>query len=201
MGKLDVASGEFWMESPWESKGNNLSAFERNRILLNTRDGSFVDVSHLTKADLDSDSRSVVAGDFNHDGMEDLIVRNTGGGPLFVFENRFPKKHWLRVSLRGVRSNSLGIGAKLKLEAGPHTLWRELYPGNTFLSQMPSQVCFGLGDATRVDRLTIFWPSGEHQVLEALPVDAHVRVTEGEDSPQRIAPGKGPLADASRVSP
>lgn len=186
LGKLDEASGEFWMENPWDPKGNNLSAYERNRILLNTGQGSFVDISHLTRADLDSDSRGVVAGDFNLDGMEDLIVRNCGGGPVVVLENRFPKTRWLRVSLRGVKSNSLGIGAKLKLEAGGRTLWRELYPGCGYLSQNPSHVHFGLGSAAQVDRLTIYWPSGEDQVLTQLPVDVHLEIREGESEPRRV---------------
>lgn len=168
------------MFNPWQDDGNNLSAYERNRVLLNAGRGSFVDVSHLTTADLDSDSRGVAAGDFNGDGMEDLMVRNVGGGPLAVFENRWPKTHWLRVSLRGVASNSLGLGAKLKLEAGGHTIWRELYPVSSYQSQLASLVYFGLGDSSRADRLTVYWPSGTTQVLSDLEADRHVRITEGD---------------------
>jgi hypothetical protein len=183
LGELDTEQGEFWMENPWDVGEHNLSAFERNRVLLNTGQRRFVDVSYLTTADLDSDSRAVVAGDFNGDGMEDVIVRSCGGGPLRVFENRWPRKHWLTVSLRGVESNSLGLGAKLRLEVDGRTLWRELYPINSFLSQMPSQVHFGLDQSQRVDRLTIDWPSGKQQTLENLDADRHLVITEGDDVP------------------
>ena len=168
------------MFNPWQDDNNNLSAYERNRVLMNDGRGRFIDVSHLTTADLDSDSRGVAVGDLNGDGMEDVIVRNVGGGPLVVFENRWPRKHWLRVSLRGVASNRLGLGAKLKLEIAGRTLWRELYPVASYQSQLPSLIHFGLGDATNIERLTIYWPSGAVQALTDLAADKHVRITEGE---------------------
>ena len=185
---MDESVGEFWLENPWQADEHNLSSFERNRILLNVGDGRFLDVSHATTADIDSDSRGVAVGDFNGDGMPDLMVRSSGGGPLRAFENRWPKTHWLKVSLRGVQSNRLGIGAKLKLESAGRTLWRELYPIASFLSQLPSLVHFGLGDSERVDRLTVFWPSGETQSFEDLAVDRHLQFTEGATDVHEIKP-------------
>lgn len=186
LGELDVEEGEFWMENPWDPGEHNLSAFERNRMLLNTGGKQLIDVSHLTTADLDSDSRAVVAGDFDRDGMPDLIVRSSGGGPLKLYRNLWPQAHWLQVSLRGVQSNSLGLGAKLKLEAGDRTLWRELYPVCSFLSQMPSLVRFGLGDASRVDRLTVYWPSGKVQTFADLEPDRHIKITEDNPVPRVV---------------
>jgi hypothetical protein len=150
---------------------------------LNLAERGFVDVSHPTTADLDSDSRAVAAGDVTGDGMPDLLVRSSGGGPLRVFENQWPKSSWLLVSLRGVKSNSLGIGAKLKLELADRTLWRELYPVNSFLSQMPSRVHFGLGPAGQIRRLTVHWPSGLTQTVSGISPNTHVRITEGEEVP------------------
>lgn len=184
-GKLDEDSGEFWLENPWDPKGNNLSAYERHRLLLNTGKGAFVDVSHLAGT-IDSDGRSVVAGDINGDGMEDLFVRNCGGGPLFVLENRCPKRRWLSVSLDGVQSNRQGIGARLKFEVGGGAIWRNLYPHNSYNSQAPAMVHVGLGTDTRVDRLTIQWPSGKDQILEGLAADQHIRITEGNNEYVRV---------------
>jgi hypothetical protein len=58
-----------------------------------------------------------------------------------------------------------------------------MYPANTYKSQQPCEVHFGLGDATSVDRLTILWPSGLKQELADVPADQHLRVTEGEATP------------------
>ena len=48
--------GEFFLANPWQQDNHNLSAYERNRVLLNAGQADFIDVSHLTTADLESDS-------------------------------------------------------------------------------------------------------------------------------------------------
>ena len=101
--------------------------------------------------------------------------------PWFCTRTSFPRRHYLKVSLRGRSSNRLGIGARLTAVAGGQSLVRELYPLNSFRSQMPSLVHFGLGDAKRVERLTIRWPSGREQQLTDLAVDRHIVVDEAAE--------------------
>jgi hypothetical protein len=187
-GKLDKSLGEFWSSNPWTivSEGHNLSAYERNRVFLNVKGQDFLDISHLTGADSDGDGRSVVAADFRNTGMPDLIVRQVGGGPLLLYENRMPRQHYLTVSLRGRQSNRQGIGARLIAEINGQKLVRELYPACGYRSQSPNLVHFGLGKAEKVDALTVQWPSGKVQVLKSLKGDRHVVVDEGKDGADAI---------------
>jgi hypothetical protein len=192
--KLDPSLGEFWVENPWDivAKGHNLSAYERKRIYWNVGGQNFLDISHLTGADNDGDGRSVVAGDFRNNGRQDLVVRQAGGGALMLYENNFPQRHYLEVSLRGTRSNRLGIGARLTAVAGGRPIVRELFPHNTFNSQMPTVVHFGLDDATTVERLTVRWPSGLVQELNGLAADRHIIITEGKEGAaavETVVPG------------
>jgi enediyne biosynthesis protein E4 len=194
-GPLDNSLGEFWAPSAWEVHGfkNNLSAFERNRAFLNVKGQDFLDISHLTGADSDGDGRSVVAADFRNAGLLDLIVRQSGGGPLLLYENRLPRRHYLGVSLRGRASNRQGIGARLTAVVGGQPLVRELYPANGFRSQAPNAVHFGLADAEEVESLTVRWPSGKVQVLTGLKGDRHIVVDEGKDGPdavETVVPGQ-----------
>jgi len=198
-GKLDNALGEFWVGNPWDitAKGHNLSAYERKRAYLNVRDPhggrNFLDISFLTGADGDGDGRSVVAGDFRNVGKLDLVLRQIGGGALILYQNDFPQKHYLKVSLRGQKSNRLGIGARLIASVKGQPIVRELYPLNSYRSQMPSMVHFGLGDAERIERLTIRWPSGKVQELTNLAGDRHIIVDEDEEGPaavEVITPGQ-----------
>jgi enediyne biosynthesis protein E4 len=132
----------------------------------------------------------VAVGDFFNTGRLDIVMRQAGGGPLLFFENHFPQKHYLEVSLRGVKSNRLGIGARLIAQVQGQQLVREMYPQNTFASQMPSIAHFGLGLATKVDKLTIQWPSGTKQVLDSLAVDRHIVIEEGNPNSETVTPGK-----------
>jgi enediyne biosynthesis protein E4 len=181
--KPDERLKDWWVENPWQiaAKGKSLSGYERNRIYLNARATEFYEISGLTSgADSDGDGRAAVACDVTGDGMQDLFVRQAGGGTLLLFENRFPKAHWLQVSLRGKRSNSLGIGARVVAEVGSQKLVRELYPANSFKSQAPAHVHFGVAANTKIDRLTVTWPSGLKQEFKDVPVDRHLRITEGD---------------------
>lgn len=185
-GTLDPKLKEFWVANPWQivAEGYNLSAFERNRAYLNIKGDEFLEISHLTGgADSDGDGRAALAADFRNNGQLDLIVRQAGGGALFCFENRFPVRSWLSVSLEGVTSNKAGIGARLVAEIGGKKIVREMYPHNGYFSQAPNRVHFGLGDAKQVDRLTIRWPSGLEQELRAVAGNRHLTVTEGRNAP------------------
>lgn len=188
-GELSAELGEFWVPNPWlfPRYGRNLSSYERNRVFLNRGSLRFLDISHLTSADSDGDGRSAVAADLTGDGMLELLVRQVGGGSFLVFENRFPRQHYLDVSLRGSKSNRAGVGARLVALVNGRSQTRELYPANTFRSQGPCQVHFGLGDRERVDRLTIYWPSGTIQELRDLPADRHVLVHESNDTVETLA--------------
>lgn len=182
-GELDESIGEFWLENPWQPSEKNLSAYERNRVLINGRNEFFVDVSHASDgADMDSDSRSVVAGDFNEDGMPDLLIRNSGGEPLRLFLNRFPKTNWIQLSLSGDKSNSRGIGARITATIAGTTVQREMQSQNCFLGQSPAVLHIGLGDAEKIDQLTILWPSGESQTFRDIAANTHYVAREAETS-------------------
>ena len=81
LGEVDKKAGEFWVQNPFliPRNGGNLSAFEPNRLFLNTGDNAFLDASFASSANIDSDSRSVVAADFDRDGAPDLLVGSVGG--------------------------------------------------------------------------------------------------------------------------
>ena len=190
-GEVDETLNEFWAGNPWSIfQKHNLSSFERNRAYLNVRGESFIEISALTAADLDSDSRSAMGLDFRNHGQLDLVVRQVSGGSLKIFENRFPSAHYLKVSLRGTRSNRLGVGARLVAKFADRQVVRELFPANSFRSQTPALAHFGLDDAQLVSELTIRWPSGREQVVRNIPADQHVVIDEGREGFETVLPGR-----------
>ena len=182
LGEVDREAGEFWVSNPFEmpGSGHNLSAFERNRLFLNDGGDKFLDASFASRADIESDSRSVIAADFDRDGAPDLLIGSVGGGPLRLFLNRFPSSaRRVRILLVGVESNRPAIGSRVIAESGDRRFVRDLFPANGGTGQGPADLLIGLGDAPRIDRLTVRWPTGVEQEFRDLPVDRTIRITEG----------------------
>jgi hypothetical protein len=182
LGAVDEDAGELWVGNPFKlvSQGDNLSAYERNRLYLNVDGQRFIDASFASAVNIDSDSRSVVAADFNHDGAIDLLVGSVGGGPLRLFLNQIPQKNRLTLTLQGVTSNRLGIGTRLVARVGEKQIVRDVFPVNGFMGQAPSIIDIGVGDATRIDELSLRWPSGIIQVINDIDVGMPLHVVEGE---------------------
>jgi len=183
--------GEFWEESPWTIASNeNLSAFERNRLFINYKGENFFDMSYISGTDTDGDGRSVISADLNNDGMNELIVRQVGGGSLKIFKNNFPKLNYIKISLKGTESNSFGIGSKIKIKANGNTYMREMYPINTYRSQSPSIAHFGLNKINKIDQIEILWPSGTIQTLSNIEVNQHIIIQENIDDPRILISSK-----------
>jgi hypothetical protein len=183
LGEVDSEVGEFWVENPFMMRPNgmNLSAFERNCLFLNINGGGFLDASFTSAADIDSDSRSVVAADFDRDGTTDLLVGSDGGGPLRLFLNRVPDRgNSVRVELQGKNSNRRGIGARVVAKVVDQTIIRDLFPPTGFMGQGPAELLIGVGHAEQIDELTVRWPTGELQQFTDVPVECVISITEGE---------------------
>src|SRR5262249_44731034 len=93
--------------------------------------------------------------------------------------------HWIRLRLEGdgKRSNTSAIGARVRLEAAGREQRREVASGRGYLSQGELTLTFGLGTATRGDRVTIPRPgakAGPPTVLTDLEVDREHHVVQGK---------------------
>ena len=55
----------------------------------------------------------------------------------------------------------------------------EIRSGGSYLSQNDLRLHFGLGDATRIDRVTVKWPSGTVDTVSNIPADRHIVMEEG----------------------
>ena len=97
-----------------------------------------------------------------------------------LWRNDTPQGHRVMLRLVGTRCNRSAIGARAVLRSGD-LLRTEEVSGNTgWGGQRSLDLFFGLGSRTRVDSLTIRWPSGEQTELGPVPVDRLLVVTEGE---------------------
>jgi enediyne biosynthesis protein E4 len=83
------------------------------------------------------------------------------------------------VKLIGTVSNRDGLGAAVRVNSGGRTLMKYNDGKSGYLSQSSLPLYFGLGDAQKVDRVEVDWPSGRKQVVtQDLRVNEVLRITE-----------------------
>ena len=151
-------------------------------MFLNHRDGTFRDVSSAAGSVLaiPQASRGAAFGDLDNDGDIDVVVENLDGAPMILRNDGGNQKHWITLELVGSKSNRLAIGAKVKAIAGSLVQLDEVRSGGSYLSQSDLRIHFGLGDANKVDRLEIRWPSARTEVLSDLAANHFYVVKESE---------------------
>jgi hypothetical protein len=81
--------------------------------------------------------------------------------------------HWLSLRLVGTRSNRDAQGTRVRVGRQ----WAYASTSGSYLSASDPRVHFGLGGQTHAT-IEILWPSGARQVLENVPADRVVTVTE-----------------------
>jgi tetratricopeptide (TPR) repeat protein/peroxiredoxin len=170
------------------------SGYERNIFYANNRDGTFSDISGTVGMDFLEDGRAFALADFDHDGRQEVFLKNRNAPQLRLLKNvieNLPPS--IAFSLRGTKSNRDAIGAVVTLETELGRQTRSLQAGSGFLSQHGKDVFFGLGAAKGPVHASILWPSGLQQNIHNLPVNHRVYVEEGTE-PSRLEPFSPPTA-------
>ncbi len=176
------------------------SGYERNIFYANNGDGTFSDISGVIGLDFLEDGRAFALADFDHDGRQEVFLKNRNAPQLRLLKNvmaHLPPS--IAFCLRGTKSNRDAIGAVVTLETDVGRQTRTLQAGSGFLSQHSKDIFFGLGTAQSPVRASIRWPNGLVQELRDLPIHHRVWVEEGSDVLRMEAfktPARGLLADA-----
>ena len=159
------------------------SGYERNIFYANNRDGTFSEVSGATGLDFVEDGRSFALADFDHDGRQELILKNRNAPQVRFLKNVIPDlPPSISFRLRGTKSNRDAIGAAVTIGTAAGHQTRVLQAGSGFLSQHSKELFFGLGETKTTVGASIRWPSGLVQQFSELPTHHRIFVEEGSGS-------------------
>ena len=117
-------------------------------------------------------SYGAAVSDFDLDGKLDIAIANNGQNDgNQIFRNTSSSKNYIGFELKGMESNSYGIGSYLTLYANGTRQMDFVTAGSGYASQNSNKVHFGLGNLTEIDSVVINWPSGIRQVIPSLPIN------------------------------
>ncbi|OOZ39085.1 hypothetical protein BOW53_12975 [Solemya pervernicosa gill symbiont] len=105
--------------------------------------------------------------DFDNDGDLD-IVTTIINGPIRIFINNQSGNNAIRFALRDNQGNRFGIGSRIVIhygEQGELHQMREIKAGGGFISFDAPLAHFGLGKHEAVERVEIYWSTGEKSEL------------------------------------
>ena len=178
---------------------NEIGPGNANILYHNNGDGTFTDVAAQEGVALEdglvTSAHKVAAwGDYNNDGFLDLVVKDGIGpnlatgdsfmGRHFLFKNNGNSNHYIKLSLRGVRSNLNGIGARVTVTYNGSIAFRENNGGGggEWGSQGAGPLYFGIGSASQVS-LQVNWPSGIVDTVSMVAANTTMTLVEGSSTP------------------
>ena len=160
-----------------KAEQGSYGGWQANRLVLSDTAGGWREAAWLLGVADAADSRNLVADDFDHDGRLDFAVTTFEQFPtlrqrLLVYRNELPPagRHWLGVELEAV---DLGARVEVATDQGRQVRW--LTQGDSFRSQNPSRLHFGLGTA-HPQRVEVFLPNGQRKVSANPRMDAWQRL-------------------------
>jgi hypothetical protein len=159
---------------------DNLAYKERNQLFL--REGaSFVEAGPEAGAIVArvEASRAALFGDLDDDGDTDLVVTNVAAAPQILRNDTDSANAWVRIQLRGTKTNRDGAGADVFVTAAGETRRFQARPSYGYLGSNDPRLLAGLGEASSCD-IEVRWPRGGIDRVERVPARRTVVVTEGK---------------------
>lgn len=132
--------------------------------------------------------RGAAFADYDSDGDTDVFVVAIDDAAVLLRNEGGERASWAGFDLRGQPPNRQAIGARVTLVAGGRRQMDEVRAGGSYAGQNDLRLLFGLGAATRVERVEIRWPSGARQVLTDLAARQYHRIEEPAPAAVRRKP-------------
>jgi enediyne biosynthesis protein E4 len=168
------------------AKGNvdampDFAQADPNNLMLQTADGTFIEVGDKANVASTRTSRGAALADFNLDGRLDLVVVNRRE-PAQVWRNTGALAgHWLQLRLAQDAPNRDAIGAWVQVRRGDVIMQQEITVGGGHAGGHTGWVHFGLGEAVTAD-VRVIWPDGTEGPWQTIAADGFAVLAKGGDA-------------------
>jgi hypothetical protein len=176
---IAIANGHILDNAPQFRRG--ATYLQRKLLFRNTTLRRFEEIGRMSGPGFAAETvgRGLAIGDIDNDGDLDLLVTNNGQDAELLRNDGGNRGNALMVQLRGAAANHQAIGARVRVTAESGTQMRDVKAGSSYLSQNDLRVHFGLGTASRADRIEVQWPSGRKETVLGVPANQIITIEEG----------------------
>ena len=131
-------------------------------------------------------ARGAAFGDLDNDGKTDIVISHLNE-PVTILRNIAPTegRHWVGVQMVGEKNRDV-VGARVVVETASGKQVRFAKGGASFASTNDTRQVIGLATDTKIDKVTVYWPSGKSQEFAGVQPDGYWRLTENAEKPTKI---------------
>jgi hypothetical protein len=208
---LFIANGHVYPVADQRDWGTTWA--QRPQLFRNLDGSKFQEIPPATGSGLASVvcARGAAFGDLFNDGHIDVVLNNLDSTPTLLRNVVHNGNHWVTMKLIGggslgshangsnnngtsapkvptARSPRDAIGAKVFLTAGGVRQRADVFSGASYASTSDPRLHFGLGSASKVDKLEILWPSSLRQEVTLPCIDCIVQAIEGKAVATKVTP-------------
>ena len=161
--------------------------FQPSQLFRNDEGNRFVEVSEkiAPSFELLKSGRGIAIGDLDNNGTPDLVCVYQND-PVVLLKNRNTILHWISIRLKGTKSNTDAIGARLTVTQSfndsqeSQTDW--VTGGGGYLGSFDQRILFALKSQALID-VEVVWPGGmKEKFLQLKPNQIHT-LSEGTAKP------------------
>jgi hypothetical protein len=178
---LFIVNGHLYPEVDKNQWG---TSYKQRPLLFHNQQGkSFELVPEVNGSGLAQvlEGRGAAFGDLFNNGKIDVVINQLDGPPVLLRNVDENKNHWVGLKLMGSgKSPKDAVGTKVFLTANGIRQRADVVSGGSFISQNDPRLHFGLGQASKIEKLEVEWPDGVKESYTPTSVDRYWTIEEGK---------------------
>lgn len=123
--------------------------------------------------------------DLDRDGDIDMITSNVNQSP-WVYRNNSEKmntgNNYINFKVGGYAKNTAGLGTKVRIFTGDNMQYIQYTASRGYITTIIDNIHFGVGKATKIDRVEVEWLDGTKLMLTDVPVNQVVKLDHAQAS-------------------